>query len=368
MMIKRKLKIYLGTVLISGMFLTGCDTDVVSLLPEEIVVNAIEVDNNFNNYYAESEIIMYDKGEIIEKTYMKEWVMKINGKTMKRVETKSRDEKDNVVAVNDGQNLTSYIAKENKFIKANLGDGASSLIELSPKDQVKKTLELVDKTHKIENLGVEKINGTDTYHLKAVPKKQDSILGEQEFWIEKDKWFAVKSISKSGDTKIEIEYKKVDYTPKIDESIFNIEVPKDAEIVSIDEQSKPKSVSLDEAKNIINKPFLYLKDSEEYDLKDTNIVTLNSKEFPNEISQEYIKDGKPAFSLSLIEREEKSDEVELLSSKEVIIRGSKGSYTDDAIKIITFDEKGLRYNMIVHANNITIEECIKIIDSLSYYE
>ncbi|AFS79294.1 hypothetical protein Curi_c22920 [Gottschalkia acidurici 9a] len=367
-MIKRKIRIYLGAILVSSMFLTGCDTDVVSLLPEEIVANAVEADNNFSNYYAESEIIMYDKEEIIEKTYMKEWVMKINGKTMKRVETKGKDEKDSVVAVNDGRNLTSYIAKENKVIKANLGDEASSLIELSPKDQMKKAFEFIDKTHEIENSGEEKINGIDTYHLKAVPKKQDSIVGEQDFWIEKDKWFTVKSISKTGDMKIEIEYKKIDYKSKIDESVFNFEVPEDAEIVNIDEQSKIKSASLDEVKDIFNKSFLYLKDSKNYVLKDTNIVTLDNKEFPDEISQEYIKDGKPVFSLSVLKPKETSYEVGLPGSKEIVIRGGKGSYIDDTIKIITFDEKGLRYNMILHVNNISIEECIKIVDSLSYYE
>lgn len=61
------------------------------------------------------------------------------------------------------------MAGENKVIKIELGDELKGLADTSPKEQMKRTLEFMRNTHKIENLGEEKISDIGTYHLKSLP-------------------------------------------------------------------------------------------------------------------------------------------------------------------------------------------------------
>lgn len=133
-----------------------------------------------------------------------------------------------------------------------------------------------------------------------------------------------------------------------------------------DESLKPKSISLSEVKELLSKSFLYLKDSE-YTLKDTNIMMIDHKEFPDEIIQNYTKEGKPAFTLSVANPKEKSEIGGIQGEKEITVRGNNGIYLDSNVNIITFDEKDLRYSMIINDKNITLEEGIEILGSLSYY-
>ncbi|KNF08192.1 hypothetical protein CLPU_9c00880 [Gottschalkia purinilytica] len=364
-MIKKKIMTLMTVVALGSGVLVGCNGKDVSLLPESIVANAIEADNNIKSYYAEGEMRIYENNKITEEVKLKEWSSSENGKIKKRSETNSKDGSSAVV-VNDGDMFIVHDKKENKvFSSKNLND--MSLISMTPKDQFKKTLETLKESHNISNLGEEKINNIKTYHLKLEPKDKDNILGEQELWINMENWFVIKCISYSGNIKTEFEYTKLDFSPKFDENTFKYDIPSDAKVENLDEfKNNQSDINFEEAKELMGNPILTTPQTSEYKLKEMKVSKYNSKISQDEIIQTYVKDNKPAFTLTIRKhnQQEESENVKIPGEKNKTIRGQKATVLDKNIKIISWDENDVSYSFIGDNNNMKLDECIKIIESL----
>lgn len=368
-MIKRKIvSIIMGGIL-SVIAFSGCGTE-KSILPETIVAHAMESEDNVKSYYGESRIRIYDKdNKVVEDNIMKEWQDLTQGKIKVRMESYSNKNELETVSTNDGNNVVSYMIKDKKaFTMKSLNE--SDIPIRTQREQTKIFLESIRKSHDISTVGEEKINGIDTYHIKAVPKEKNSILSEQDMWIDKKNWFVIKSISHAADSRIEYEYTKIDFSPKIQEEIFTQKIPEGVKIENLNNAGpKTKTMTLKEVKDYLGKPFAYFLESSSYKIKSIQLLQYGSKAVDDEIIMEYQKDNKPYFSMSL----RKGNEVDSKSSKipgkeEITIRGQRGTILKDVISIIAWSEGDVRYSIIPHENVEKVEDFIKELDKMVLFK
>lgn len=63
----------------------------------------------------------------------------------------------------------------------------------SPRDQAKLLFNMVKDTHDVKIAGEEKIAGRDTYKVVAKVKKEDTLTGDMEVWIDKKNMANIKN-------------------------------------------------------------------------------------------------------------------------------------------------------------------------------
>ena len=318
-----------------------------------------------------TKITMYEDDEVIDEMNMKQWVSLVDGNGKVRAEViSSTGEK--AISTNDGKKLITYDEKSNTAIIATISDDVDTLLEMSLKEQTMKTLESLNKTHDVENLGEEEINGVKTYHLKGTPKKGDGIIGEQEIWVDVETWIPIKLISDGLGHKIETEVIKFDVSLKIDEILFVQEVPENAKIIDVDDnQFKEEIVTMKELTEKMEKQLLYVPESLGYELRQIKVYKFNKEDKGayDEATQEYFKDGINKFSIYTIKQKFDLSEKELLpGEKEVDIRETKGHILDDFMRRISFQEDGIQYTLHIQDDNMKIEEAIKIIENMISYK
>src|SRR5690606_30081106 len=112
--------------------------------------------------------------------------------------------------------------------------------------QALRTLELIKNSHDITIGEEEKIAGHETYHLIAKAKKQNTLIGDMEVWVDKKTWMTLKTISVSGDMKITSEFTKFEPNSKVDDSKFTLDIPVDA-IVKTESIQPPDQLTEQEA-------------------------------------------------------------------------------------------------------------------------
>ncbi|MBU5484577.1 outer membrane lipoprotein-sorting protein [Clostridium sp. MSJ-11] len=367
-MIKKRIVSIIMGGLLSVTALSGCGTQ-KSILPETIVAHAMESEDNVKSYYGEARIRLYDKdNKIVEDSIMKEWHDTSKGKMKVRTESYSNEGELETVTTNDGNNVVSYMIKDKKALTMKSLSESDMPIR-TQREQTKIFLENIKKSHAISTVGEEKINGMDTYHIKAVPKEKNTIFSEQDIWIDKENWFTIKIISHDSESKIECEYTKIDFSPKIDDKIFTQEIPKDVKIENINESGpKTKTMTLKEVRDFLGKPFAYFSESSSYKIKDIKLQQYGSEAVDDEIIMEYQKDNKPYFSISLRKGKKiDSDASEIPGTEEITIRGQKGNMFKDNISIIFWSEGDVRYSIIPYENIEKVEDFIKELDKMEMF-
>lgn len=364
-MMKKNIKILISGVAIGIMLLTGCNMKKNSLLPEKIVANAMEVNNETKSYYAESKMKIWEKDKVIEDDTIKEWMNLSGEKTKTRSEINSEG-KGSTISTNNGDKIVVYMKNEKKALvsKAIKGNG---LLKNSQKDQIMNLLKFMKKSHEISTVGEEKINGIATYHLKAVPKEKDNIFGKMDIWVNEENWFVVKMISQSGNTKTEFEYTKIDFSPKFDKSLFEQDIPSNVKIENLEDgmKNKEKNITFKEAADFIGKPVLCIPESLGYKLKTMKIEMYDSSEIQDEIILSYEKDGNQDFSISIRKKQKQNKAVgKIPGEKDITVRGKKGTSFDDVVKLITWDENDASYSFMIKNPDITMEDAKKIIEKM----
>lgn len=365
---KRVISIFMGALL-SVTALAGCEAK-NSILPEKIVAHAMEADDNVKSYYGERKIIVYgEDNKVIENSITKEWYNLADGKMKIRFETYTKGDEPTSIATNDGNKVLIYMKDSKKALTMKSIDDVDMPIK-SSREQTKQILNVIKKSHNITTVGEEKINGIDTYHIKAVPKEKDNLIGNQDIWIDKKNWLVIKDVSYSGNTKMDFEYTKIDFSVKMEDKLFTQNIPSDVKIENIDNQGpQTKSMTLKDVKNFLGSSFAYFSEKSGYKIKKITLNQYESKVADDEIIMDYQKNSKPCFSISLRKGNKiDSKDGKIPGEKDVTIRGQKGFILNDGICIIGWSEGNVSYSVILQDNSIKHEDFIKGLDRMELYK
>src|SRR5699024_7270000 len=92
-------------------------------------------------------------------------------------------------------------------------------------------------------------------------KGEKSLYGRQEMWIDKENWLLLKTTSNSGDSRVTLEYTTIEMDPKMDDSVFEIDVPDDVIVEEYDDAME-EVITLEEGIEKLGSPFMYIKDKD----------------------------------------------------------------------------------------------------------
>ncbi|MBU5484580.1 hypothetical protein KQI86_09575 [Clostridium sp. MSJ-11] len=371
-MIKKRIAFIIMAGVLSITALTGCGSK-NSILPETIVANAIEAENNLKSYYSEARVRAYDKdNKITNGATEKEWQDISNGKMKIRREYYSDNNELESVSTSDGDTVITYDNRAGKAsIMKNIDE--SDMPINSGRQYNKIILQYIKENienHDISIIGEEKINGMNTYHIRAVPKEESIMFLEQDMWINKKNWSVIKTIGVlTGGTKIEEEYVKIDFSPKLPDEIFTQKIPEGVKIENIEEAGpKTKTMTLKEVRDFLGNPFLYFPELSSYKIKNIKLIQYESEELYNEITMDYEKDGKPYFEMRLRKGNKVNfNDSKIPGAKEITIRGQKGYILKGVKSVILWPEEDISYSIIPHENFEKIEDFIKELNEMEMF-
>lgn len=336
-------------LLIFAVGLAACNAGETSYSPQEVVNEALKGADEPIAFYGEYTMAMNDDAGDM---YAKQWTAK-DGK--RRIEMMSEDGTEEIVAVNDGVTMTMYDKANNTAMIMPISEEDMKLINAqTPQQQAKKMLELVKDSHELSTADSEKIAGRDTFHIVAKAKKDKTLVGDQEIWVDKETWMVLKSISHSSQLVMTQEYTKIDYDPVFEESIFVLEIPEGVEVEVIDEESMmPSEVTLEDVKAELG-TFHMITETD--DVKLSALTVMEGMEERPEFSFDYEDaEGVPLFSMSVFK--DKSNSVDFgatIEEEEISIRGKKGTKMESGdFRLLNWKEDGLVYS--VFSTNPTME-------------
>ncbi|QPQ31360.1 LolA family protein [Lysinibacillus sp. JNUCC 51] len=324
--------------------LVGCNTE-GSYSPQEIIDQAMQETKEPLTYYAEYKM---DMGDVGGKAQVKEWAK--DGK--RRIET-TAENGEHIITVNNGSQVIIYDVVKNTVNKMDLGkDGLDGF--KSPRDQAELLFNLVKDTHDVKIDGEEKIAGRDTYKIVAKAKKDDTLIGDIEVWVDKKTWVTLKTITNSAGNKMITEYTKMDENAKIDDAKFTIDIPKDAKVEEI---NGSELVKLDTVKNELGE---FLMVPEENGLTLEQISLDKGIENRSEYTFSYAKNGQEDISVTVFKANSKATKEEpILGEKEMDIRGQKGTVMDEQnFRCISWQENGYQYSIFLANSKLTIEDLV----------
>lgn len=344
-----------GILVAMSVLFVGCASGENQFSPEQVINNALEGTTEMGAYYGESEMKTSENGQDMEHLLMKEWVSE-DGK--RRVETMDRNTGKTSIAVNDGNNLTSYEPEAKQAFVIEDNPELLSMSQLSPKQQAEQLLKTIQETHEISAGGEEEVAGRETYHLIAKAKEDNALMGDQELWIDKENWMVLKMNSSSGDIQTEMTYTKVEIDPEIPADTFTLDLPDDAKVQDMEDMNNTQEVTLNEAADSIGKAFLHFPETEELSISNVELLEIGGELQRNEVNINYQKDGLPYFTMTVFESPEQTEgEMETLSGEEtVMIRGIEGTYTEmNEFRSLVWQEEGLTYSIILTDPNLTLD-------------
>ena len=324
--------------------LVGCNTE-GAYSPQEIIDQALQETKEPLTYYGEYKM---DMGEIGGKAQVKEWTK--DGK--RRVEI-TAENGEHIITVNNGSQIIMYDVVKNTVHKMDMGKEGLDAFP-SPRDQAETLFNLVKDTHDVKIEGEEKIAGRDTYKIVAKAKKDDTLLGDMEVWVDKKTWLTLKTKTSTAGNKMTSEYTKVDENAKIDDAQFTIDIPKDAKVEEIT-VPEPESVTLDTAKEQLGE---FLMVPEENGLTLDNISLIKGIEDRSEYTFNYTKKGQEDISVTVFKAKSNAKKEESIKGvKEMDIRGQKGTVMDEKkFRFISWQENGYEYNIMNGNSERTIED------------
>ena len=347
-------KVIYSAALVLTLVLGACSDPSVNYSPQEVIDQVLQ-DTAAVSSYAGEYVMDIGDGDV---TTIKEWVK--DGK--RRIELSSAAG-EQFITVNDGQSMTMFDVKANT-VQVYDSLGTDSLPNQSPKEQAQVLLNMVEDTHEISMAGEEEIAGRETYHIVAESLEENSLMGDMEIWVDKEKWLILKMISSSGDITMTTEYKTIDYKSEVEDALFTLDIPQDATVETIDTDSyQPKQVTLEEAKATLGS-FLVLK--EENGINLITIEDMQMEERP-EFALTYTKEERPFITLSILESTMSYTEFGEKVGDEVMIRGQKGEQMDmGAFRYVQWTEGKQQYGVILDDPDITFEEVYAMIENMEF--
>jgi len=338
-----------------AILLVGCGS-MEQFSPEQVIANALDADEDLS-YYGEMEMTI-DGLEELENMVIKEW--RHNDKSRVEIEA----EEGLVVAVSDGNSITLYEENENRALTVE--DDNLENLEMNPKEQVEMLLDMIQDTHDIKTVGEENVANRPAFHMVAT-KKDDTktLLGDQELWIDKEHWVVLKMKTISGDVQNNMEYTTIDFDEKLDESVFQLDLPDEVAIESLDDLSDgylEEEIALDDIPEKANEPVLYIPDGTEHEMEAITFIEIEGEPAYQDITIDYKQEELPLMTLTIVigddGEEAAEEEMNLLEEgfdKEQI-RNEEGIFIElQEYRSISWSEGGLRYAIDIIDPNVTLD-------------
>ncbi|QHT47074.1 hypothetical protein QRD89_11250 [Halobacillus sp. ACCC02827] len=326
--------------------------------PDQIVANAVEKEDQLDRYYMKMEMDVQKGDDTIDRSTMEQWSDVANN----RIKVIADTEGGAVQSLNDGKTTMFYSEEQGEAFTIDSPGTEQMLSGESQREQLQQMLQETRKTHDVELIGEEEVNGFGTYHIKAVPKEDGGFRGNEEYWISDKHWIIIKMVAHSEDLKTEYTVTELDVDPSFDDRTFTMDLPQGVEVKEMDDLGLTEETSLEEAEEIYGQPVLKVKD-EAYEL--TAVDRFSSKELKRtEVNQSYSKDGYGQFTLTSFEAPEDNLSAGFSGEEIVEVRGTKGVFTEDVITNLLWEEGGLRYSLLVEDPELTKEEIFAIAEAL----
>lgn len=342
--------------------LVACSADGKKYSPEEVVQNVLNEQPTKKSYYGESTQVAYENGELLEEMTMKEWRTD-DGKV--RLEVADKNAGTEAISVFDGKKLTMYDKATNSAFTVE-EEELGELTQRTAAEQALLMFELIKDSHDVKIEGEEKILGRNTYHIVATPKNNSSIFGEQQAWIDKETWMALRMESIVGDLKSEAEYTKLSFDEKMTDDLFVIELPDDVNIEEFDgdEIEGEQLSTVDEAKQAVTKPFVVLPETDDLKLASIEKNVVNVGEERAEITFDYERNDELFLSITVFESDEGGGEA-FQNDKEVTVRGNQGLYFEMGdFRNVSWHENGVSYFVELHDLELTLEEVLELLETM----
>ncbi|MFE3573543.1 outer membrane lipoprotein carrier protein LolA [Lysinibacillus sp. NPDC059133] len=335
-----------GLVVALTFSLVGCNTE-GSYSPQEIIDQALQETKEPLTYYGEYTM---DMGDIGGKAQVKEWTK--DGK--RRIEM-TAENGEHIITVNNGSQIIMYDVVKNTVHKMDIGKDSLGAFP-SPRDQAESLFNIVKDTHDVKIAGEEEIAGRDTYKIVAKAKKEDTLLGEMEVWVDKKTWVTLKTITNSAGSKMTSEYTKMDENAKIDDAQFTLDIPKDAKVEEIG-VPESESVTLDTVKEQLGE-FLMVPEGNGLTLEDISLE--NVQEDRSVYTFTYLKNGQQDILVTVLKAKSNDTKEEpIVGIKEMDIRGQKGTFMDEnKFSYIDWQENGYQYSIMNGNSERTIEDLV----------
>lgn len=335
--------------------------------PEKVVSKALAAEEGLT-FYGELEVEI-DGIEDLDGSVVKEWQK--NEKSRSEVQADGKS----IIFVNDGKSIIFYEVEEKKALI--MEDDSLADLQMNPKEQVEMILDAVKDTHEIETIGEDTVADRAAFHLSAIKKKgEKSLFGDQEFWIDKEHWVVLKMKATTGDSQNIVQYTKIDFNAKFDDSIFQLDLPEDVVIETLDDKFTEEEIELTDISEKMGQDILYLSNSNEYKVGAITYTEMDGEPQYSDITIDYKKnDGLPLMTLTIVEVEsDETDEEDmgLLEEdvvEEVTIRNEKGMFLEfDDFRSVSWDEAGLSYSINLIDKDLSMDELQKWLDEMDVIE
>lgn len=347
---KEKIIMFIGLCML--LLLAACGKD-GNISPNKMLSKALAEEEKVS-YYGEVSFTsnMKDLNEIT----MKEW--RDQGKS--RVEV--MEDGNEVIAVNDGTILQMYQEATNEvmqFSSEELQD-----MQISPKEQINMLLSSIEDTHEVEKLGNEEVSGRDTIHLKATAKEDGELFGDQELWIDSEHWVVLKMVMETDAYDSVMEYTKIEFNPNFEEGIFELDIPEGTTIEEIDDDSFEEEITLEEAKEILGDNFLYLTETDKYEIDRITLFALGELDSKT-VNFEYKDAGTTIFTLAITSPAEDdiAEQLEVFGkdAEETQVRNEEGIYIESGmLRTLIWDEAPFQYSLYPIDPKLTLEALLEM--------
>lgn len=336
-------------LLAASVALGACsNTEVSQYSPEQVIENALQHKEEITTYYGEYDMKMED-----ETVKIKEWR---DGKDV-RIETAMG--KDEAVSVMKDNEMRLYDKTKNELITMDIST-ANDELPFSAQKTIETTLNMIKDTHDITLVGEEKYLKRDTYHIKAIAKKE-GLIGDSELWIDKKTWVPLKSLSEAAGETITINYTTFEPNAKMPSDIFTLDVPKDVTVKEIPTEMAEEELTLEQAQEIY--PTMLLSQQENVTIE--RITVLPSVNDRQEVTIDYSKDGAPYMSITTFKDEVINDEPLMEGEEEVTVQGVAGTYVAlKEFKVLTFAKDALHYSVMPLTSDATKEDILQFSNEL----
>lgn len=332
--------------------LVGC-TGMEQYSPEQVMQNAIASESEDIPYYGVQTITITDPEETFDME-VKEW-----RKGEKSLEEVTADGEVMVTLMN-GNKITVYDPQANTLMETEFDN--TDELTFSAKERIEELLDMVGDTHSVEKQADEKIAGREAIHLVAEKNKgEKSLYGRQEMWIDKENWLLLKTISNSGDSRVTLEYTTIEMDPKMDDSVFEIDVPDDVIVEEYDDAME-EVITLEEGIEKLGSPFMYIKDKDglkldvitSYEIADDPLIELT-----------YNLDDLPYMNLSIMLSDDEMDLEEDEVTETISIRGEEGEYIElGEMQMLSWEEGKIAYTITFINPNMTLDEVKVLVDDM----
>lgn len=217
------------------------------------------------------------------------------------------------------------------------------------------------------NLTIEdnvRINGRQTQHITAISKE----LGEkevQEIWIDQNTWLISRERIQQGNYSCEFEYLDFEFNPRVDEDIFKVEIPHDANVVYLDNNLEKinEEVTLEEAVKRLGIPIFHLEEKEGISLVSAKYIETISAiygrvdlTYKTEEGKEVIVQNSPSSVLY--------EELDLGYEK-IVVQGQEAIYREiGSMKFIEFSDEDTICDIYIKNSQMSKKELIQLANRL----